>query len=65
MTFHSCARTILTTLLAVAFLVTTHLFNRTSKIGLLTVIALTTGYAVANNFAAMASMGLVPWLEAA
>lgn len=49
------------TVAAIAFLLTTRLFNRRSKIGLLVVLTLTTGYAVMNNLDAIHRMGLAPW----
>lgn len=49
------------TLAAILFLFTTQLFTRTSKIGLLAIITLTTGYAVVNNLGAINRMGIAPW----
>ena len=48
------------TLAAIAFLLTTAHFARGVKLGLLGFIALTTGYAVANNLHAMSDLGLSP-----
>ena len=49
------------TLGAVAFLATTGLVDRQWKTGLLALITLATGYAVANNLGAISRMGLSPW----
>jgi hypothetical protein len=49
------------TLGAVLFLSTTDIFGRTTKISLLAVITMSTGYAVINNLAAISRMGLAPW----
>ena len=49
------------TIVALLFLVSTRLFNRPSKIGLMAVIAITTGYAVVNNLGAITRMGVAPW----
>ncbi len=49
------------TLAAVVFLATTPVFARTVKIGLLGIIAVSTGYAVFNNLGALSEMGLAPW----
>ncbi len=51
------------TLSAILFLFATPLFSRNSKIGLLVLITLTTGYAVVNNIGAITLMGLAPWSE--
>ena len=51
----------LVTLLAIAFLVTTPVFSRSLKVGLLAVITVSTGYAVLNNLGAITQMGLAPW----
>ena len=51
----------LVTLGAVAFLMTTHTFDRSIKVGLLAVITLATGYAVINNLTAISRMGIAPW----
>lgn len=51
----------LVTLAAVFFLFTTRLFSHTSKIALLAIITLTTGYAVFNNLGAINRMGIAPW----
>ncbi len=48
------------TLLALAFLLTTHRFAEGVKLGLLAFIATTTGYAVFNNLTAMQDLGLSP-----
>ena len=49
------------TLGAVVFLVTTQVFGRSVKLGLLGVITASTGYAVFNNLGAITRMGLAPW----
>ena len=49
------------TLAAVVFLVMTNIFGRSTKVALLAVITLTTGYAVLNNLGAISRMGLAPW----
>ena len=49
------------TLAAILFLFTTRLFTRRSKIGFLTIITVTTGYAVYNNLGAINRMGIAPW----
>ena len=49
------------TLIAVVFLATTSVFGRTTKVGLLAIITLSTGYAVLNNLGAISRMGLAPW----
>jgi hypothetical protein len=49
------------TLGAVLFLARTRVFDRAIKIGLLAVMALSTGYAVFNNLGAISRMGLAPW----
>lgn len=46
------------TLVAVGFLLTTHRFPESVKLGLLAFIATTTGYAVLNNLSAMQDLGL-------
>lgn len=51
----------LVTLGAVAFVLTTPVFDRSVKVGLLAVITCATGYAVANNVEAIQRMGLSPW----
>jgi hypothetical protein len=51
----------LVTLVAVLFLFTTQVFSRTSKIGVLAIITITTGYAVFNNLGAINRMGIAPW----
>ena len=51
----------LITLGAVAFLLTTTVFDRPVKVGLLAVITLATGYAVVNNLGAISRMGIAPW----
>jgi hypothetical protein len=48
------------TLFAIAFLVFTHRFGRSVKLGLLLFIASTTAYAVLNNVAAMRDLGVSP-----
>ena len=48
-------------LAAVLFLATTPIFARRVKIGLLAVIAVSTGYAVLNNLSALSQMGIAPW----
>jgi len=49
------------TVVAVLFLVTTRIFNRNAKLGLLAIIAMATSYAVFNNLGAITRMGLAPW----
>ena len=49
------------TLLAVAFVATTHVLDRPYKTALLALITLSTGYAVFNNLGAITRMGLAPW----
>lgn len=51
----------LVTLAAVAFLYTTSVFSHRVKLGLFSVITLSTGYAVVNNLGAIDRMGLAPW----
>ncbi len=51
----------LITLGAVAFVLTTPVFDRIVKVGLLAGITCATGYAVANNVEAIQRMGLSPW----
>lgn len=46
---------------AILFLATTHVFGHGVKLAILAFITLSTGYAVANNFAAITRMGLDPW----
>jgi len=48
------------TLAAVAFLLTTATLSHGLKVGFLTLISLTTGYAVMNNVQAIDAMGLWP-----
>ena len=48
------------TLFAIVFLLTTAALPHAAKLGLLAVITLTTGYAVANNLQAINAMGLWP-----
>ena len=51
----------LVTLGAVFFLVTTPVFGRGTKVAILAVITLSTGYAVVNNLTAISQMGLDPF----
>jgi len=51
----------LITVAAITFLITTHIFDRTIKIGLLGVITVSTGYAVVNNLDGITRMGIAPW----
>jgi hypothetical protein len=48
------------TLAAVAFLIVTPRFGSRTKAVFLSLIALTTGYAVANNFQAISALGISP-----
>ncbi|MGY8736290.1 MAG: hypothetical protein ACKVIW_02090 [bacterium] len=49
------------TLGAVFFLLTTPVFDRSVKVGLLAVITMATGYAVINNLGAISRIGIAPW----
>jgi hypothetical protein len=49
------------TFVAIAFLATTPIIDRSIKLGLLAVITVATGYAVFNNLGAITRMGLAPW----
>ncbi len=49
------------TLAAVLFLSITHTFGWTTRVVLLAIISISTGYAVVNNLQAMRQMGLDPW----
>ncbi len=51
------------TFAAIAFLVSTGLFDHRMKVGLLGVLCVSTGYAVFNNLGAIHRMGLAPWLS--
>ena len=51
----------LVTVSAVAYLALTPLFAHRTKVLLLAVITLSTGYAVINNLGAIHRMGLAPW----
>jgi hypothetical protein len=51
----------LVTLGAIAFLMTTRSCGRALKLGLMLLITLATGYAVANNLGAISRMGIAPW----
>jgi hypothetical protein len=51
----------LVTLIAIAFLSTTPIIDRSIKVGLLAIITVSTGYAVVNNIGAITRMGLAPW----
>ena len=48
------------TLGAVLFLCVSNAFGLTTKVSLLAIIAMSTGYAVVNNLAAMSRMGIDP-----
>ncbi len=50
----------LVTVFAIGFLLTTSRFAVEVKLGLLAFIALTTGYAVVNNIAAISDLGISP-----
>ena len=49
------------TLGAILFVLTTHVFDRSVKVGLLATITCATGYAVFNNVDAIQRMGLSPF----
>lgn len=49
------------TVAAIAFLSLTHTLAREVKVGLLAIIAFSTGYAVVSNLGAITQMGLAPW----
>lgn len=51
----------LLTVAAIAFLSLTHTLAHEVKLGLLAVIAFSTGYAVVSNLGAITQMGLAPW----
>lgn len=49
------------TVAAIAYLSTTHTLAHGVKLGLLCVIAFSTGFAVASNLDAITQMGIAPW----
>lgn len=51
----------LLTAAAIAFLALTHVLAHEIKLGLLGVIAFSTGYAVVSNLGAITQMGIAPW----
>lgn len=49
------------TLVAIVFLATTSVFDRSIRTSLMAILAISTGYAVVNNLGAISRMGLAPW----